>query len=154
MRRAGSLHGGNMFRHMIDLNADPCCSEDGRLRPSGIHIRRGLIHWDPKRFSLYQLPEQRNGFSAINGRSIWRRVQDMPLANANMLDYWKLFPEMIPDVCEGICTCFFGTHYLEERDRGEEFVRCLHTLDGKHIEIDILLDGFGFSSDCRIALYD
>jgi hypothetical protein len=153
MVRAGSF-GGIMLQHKIDMSADACNSRDGRLRPSDVHVRRGIIDWDPQRFKLYRLPELRRGFSALHGQMIWRRVRDMPLANANMLDYWWLFPEMIPRACDNVCTCFFGTHYIEERERDEMFVRCLWNSGGKRVEIDILINGFGFSSDCRIALYE
>lgn len=89
------------------------------------HKGSGQFKYDSTKVKLYLSEKQKNG-KTINGDSLCRELKDLPVVNANLLDF--LLKEenqyLIPDEWKGKVIFFWGTIY--KNVHGDLFIRCLY----------------------------
>ena len=76
----------------------------------------------PDDADLYVSEEQKNG--PVSGNELQKKLADLPVLNAVMLDWYLAHPERIPEAWRGKVVFFWGTIYL--RAPGLLYVRCLY----------------------------
>lgn len=106
-------------RHIIDCDAEP-------FVPPGMevieHIRGGQIEWGMAKVRLYLDKTQIRG-GVINGYELRRKLFPV-LANATILDYLLVHPDLIPKAWKKKLVHFPGTIYRERLDER----RCIRYL--------------------------
>jgi hypothetical protein len=86
------------------------------------HRKGGYLKWDPKKISLHLSENQKNG-KFIKGNDLRKELENLPVLNANILDYLFINPYFIPEEWKGKYIFFWGTIF---RDSGGGLrVRCL-----------------------------
>lgn len=75
------------------------------------------------------VPIYRRATSTSRATSFAKELEDQPVLNANVLDFLREHPELIPDEWKGKFTFFWGTIY-RHRD-GDLYVRCLYWDGGR-----------------------
>ena len=113
--------------YVIDLDADPLIPYE-RWEVEE-HRKGGQFIWNPEAVRLYlSLSQMRD--KSINGNKLREELADLPVFNANLLDYLLSHSHLIPEewkVDENghTCyTCFWGTIFLSAPN--EPCVRCLY----------------------------
>ena len=94
--------------HLIDLDADPRIPYDGWKVEE--HKKGGQFKWDALKVQLFLNKKQQDGGS-IEGNKLRKELADMPVYNANLLDYLLDNPHLIPEEWKGKAVCFWGTIY-------------------------------------------
>jgi len=94
---------------MIDLDAEPFIPE-GWTVPKGFHQKGGQFAFDPAQMKLYIDAGQQNGKS-IPGTQLHQKLADVPVMNANMLDWYLANRQHIPEEWKGKHIFFWGTIY-------------------------------------------
>ncbi len=104
---------------VINLNADPFVPEGWKVEE---HKKGGEFTFDASQVKLHSDPGQQNG-KYIQGHKLRKRLKNVPVMNAVLLDWYLANPQYIPDEWKGKFVFFWGTIY---RDRsGDLYVRCL-----------------------------
>lgn len=85
------------------------------------HRKGGNFEFNSAKFSLYFSSSQDNG--GICGHDLYKELSDKQLWNANALDYFLQFPELIPKEFKMLKVFFWGTIY--RNCLGSLYVRCL-----------------------------
>lgn len=117
--------------HVINLDADPRIPYDGWKVEE--HKKGGQFKWDPAKVQLFLHKKQQGG--SIEGNKLRKELADMPVYNANLLDYLLDNPHLIPDewkVDEKGNTrfiFFWGTIYRDSD--GSLYVRYLYFRGGR-----------------------
>lgn len=97
-----------IIKHIIDCDADPYVP-DG-LKKVEMHQKGGQFEWNPRKIKLYLTNKQQNG-KHVSGYFIHKELIDMPVINANVLDYLLANPNLIPDNWKDKYIFFWGTIY-------------------------------------------
>ncbi|NQV13324.1 MAG: hypothetical protein HQ530_03415 [Parcubacteria group bacterium] len=107
-------------QHIIDLDADPFLPKGWK----GVeeHRKGGQFEFDPTQVALY-LSERQKGGKVIGGHDLREELKDRPVFNANLLDWYLVHPEHIPEEWKGKAICFWGTIYRNAH--GRLVIRCL-----------------------------
>lgn len=113
--------------------------------------------WNPERLGFFRLRRQERGFSGIKGAQIVRAAIKLrvPLANINLFDFLKEYPEETPKwVKDGWYLYFVIPQYVERK--GGSFARYLHwnSRTNSLEEGDTLITGYGFTPRCVLATYE
>ncbi|MDD5397270.1 MAG: hypothetical protein PHW24_04440 [Candidatus Moranbacteria bacterium] len=95
------------IRHIIDCDADPFVPDGWKIEK---HLKGGKFEWNADKVSLYLSKEQEGG-SAIEGNKLRKKLEKMPVLNANVLDYLLKNPQLIPEDWKGKAVFFWGTIY-------------------------------------------
>ena len=104
---------------VINLDADPSTPDGWKVES---HTKGGHFTFDPSQVVLQLDSGQQNGKS-IKGTELRSKLKDVPVMNANMLDWYLANPQHISEEWKGKYVFFWGTIY---RDRdGSLCVRCL-----------------------------
>lgn len=113
-------------RHLIDSDAEPYTPAGWKIET---HHRMGVLTVNPGRIKLFRTEKQLRE-KKVSGLELQKELKSKKILNANFLDHFLRFPEMIPDFFEkdspGITTVyvfFWGTKYRDREDR--LCVRCL-----------------------------
>ncbi len=106
--------------HAIDCDADPLIPYEGWKVES--HKKGGLFVWDPSKVVLHLSENQKDG-KCIVGNKLRKELADVPMYNANVLDYLVKHPHLIPEEWKGKVVFFWDTIYRGSGDR--LYVRCL-----------------------------
>ncbi len=100
-------HELRQMKYIIDCDADP-------FIPNGMevveHHKGGQLEWNAEKILLYLSKLQRIG-KYIEGNNLRKELEDMPVLNANVLDYLLAHPEFIPEEWKGKAVFFWGTIY-------------------------------------------
>ncbi len=112
---------GDRCPYVIDCDADPSV-------PRGLsieyHKKHGSMLWTPRRFGLYLSERQKNG--VLTGKELEYELEDQPVANACVGDFFVKNPDLIPEKWIGLYLFFWGTIYRDiHRDL---YVRCLYMI--------------------------
>jgi hypothetical protein len=127
---------GRKKEHVIDCGKEPLWAPSDQkpvlrsfdqpnpnFQCAGVYYHKlgEKILWDPKNFKLRIHPKRPENIT-FSEMLDW--VKKEPIMNANVLDYWLLHPEMVPEECKGenVSVFFWGTVYLDTF--GGLFVRC------------------------------
>lgn len=136
----------------MNLEADSH-SQPERWEPN-LHKRHGILKWDPKRFMLYRTMRQLSGMTALLGREIFNDVKNLQMLNANCIDFFKRHQKRIlTDEHREFVFISWGTIYYERTSGREPFVRGLEWNGHEWQEIDLPVDGYGFSAKCAALMY-
>lgn len=120
----------NTVEHVIDCDADPLIPFDGWKVEE--HKKAGSLKWDATKVKFHLSDKQKNG-KTIEGNKLRKELADMPVMNANVLDYLMRNPHLIPEEWkktekgETRYIFFWGTIY--RGSGGYLSVRCL-SFDG------------------------
>lgn len=106
--------------HVIDCDAAPFCPKGWTVEE---HRKGGQFEWNPNKVSLYLDESQQNGKVTV-GNKLRKKLVNLEVANANMLDYLLAHPDLIPEEWKGEMVFFWGTIYYYSPD-GTFFVRYL-----------------------------
>lgn len=110
---------------VIDLDAGPFVPDGWKVEE---HQKGGQFAFDQSKVTLHLHTGQLNG-GRIKGTSLQKKLTNLPVMNANMLDWYLAHPQHIPEEWKGKYVFFWGTVY---RDRfGNLCVRCLYWLGGQ-----------------------
>lgn len=118
--------------HVIDLNAAPFVPPWATVDK---HQTGGFFTWDPKQVELYLSPNQREeeNHDSVLGFGLHCEIAEMPIFNANLLDYLLAHKDIIPEEWKRDeqgrirYICFWGTIYRHNyRGRSYPYVRCLY----------------------------
>ncbi len=122
----------NTIKHIIDLSADP-------HSPNGWAIeehRKGnaSFEFDPNLITFH-LSEKQKGGKIIEGNKLRKELKDLPVFNANLLDYLLKNPNLIPEEWkkdgEGNTRYIFFWGTIYRSSDGNLCVRCLCWNDGQ-----------------------
>jgi hypothetical protein len=108
---------------IIDLTAVPFIPDGWELEE---HHGEGVWQFDSHHIQLWLTPLQSAGNSMEHGEHVIKELGDLPVLNANVLD-WLLLPEnqhLIPNGWRSKIIYFWGTIYSWNRRRWK-VVRCL-----------------------------
>lgn len=112
--------------HLINCEADPFIPEGWSVEK---HRRGGLFKFDdPAKISFYLSKKQKKGDYSV-GNDLRKELKNMPVLNANVLDYLLAHPELIPESWKGKAIFFWGTIY--RYSSGSLCVRCLSWFGSK-----------------------
>jgi hypothetical protein len=131
--------------HLIDCDASPFIPEGWTVEE---HKKGGLYKFDSGKISLYLSKKQKKG-GYSEGNDLRKELVNMPVPNANVLDYLLAHPELIPELWKGKAVFFWGTIY--RISLGGLSVRCLYWL-GSEWGWSCHWLGGNFSSDRPAAL--
>jgi hypothetical protein len=92
---------------IIDLDADPVIPDGWKVES---HQKGGQLVFDTASVKLHLDTGQQNG-SLIKGNELRKKLTNMPVMNANMLDWYLAHPECIPEEWKGKYVFFWGTIY-------------------------------------------
>ena len=106
-------------KNIIDCDANPFTPDGWKVVD---HKKAGQLIWDPTRISLYLSEGQKNG-KVIKGKKLCKELKNMPVLNANVLDYLLANPHLIPEEWKDKYVYFWGTIYRDSD--GDLRVRCL-----------------------------
>lgn len=101
----------------------------------------------PDDADLYVSEEQKNG--PVSGNELQKKLADLPVLNAVMLDWYLAHPERIPETWKGKLVFFWGTIYRDAN--GYLFVRVLDW-NGDQWNWDGYCLGYDFSSSDPAAV--
>ncbi len=96
------------------------------------HIPRGKFLFDSRLFGLHLLPTQES--KPLMGSVVKNGLKELPTANANLLEYLLLHPDLFPNEWKikvhtnPKCIFFWSTTYADSHET--EFVRCLYFATG------------------------
>lgn len=141
---------------LIDLDADPVIPPGWYGFTS--HIKRGMLEWNPKLFSMYFSLFQQNGKHIwgpyLQGEIVTRH--DYLLLNANVLDYWLSHQDIIPEECKNpqISLCFWGTIYSIKKSRPQRYVRQLFLRDNGSFDWTYRAVDTMFDCKFPVAVYE
>lgn len=110
----------NLIDHVIDCDADPFVPSGWKVIE---HKKGGQLKWDPTKISLYLSKKQRDG-RVTEGNILRKELENMPVTNANVLDYLLANPHLIPEEWKGKYVFFWGTIYRSSS--GSLYVRFLY----------------------------
>lgn len=122
----------SVVRHVVDLSADP-------YSPNGWAIeehRKGdtSFEWNPDLITFH-LSEKQKGGKTIEGNKLRKELKDLPVFNANLLDYLLKNPNLIPEEWkkygEGNTRYIFFWGTIYRRSDGILCVRCLYWRGGQ-----------------------
>ncbi len=129
--------------YLIDCDADPFIL-------SGLtvveHKKGGLWKWNPL-LTLHLVEKQEKG--TISGDDLRKELSDLPVLNANVLDYLWEHPDLIPENWKGKVVFFWGTIY--GGSDGKLYVRYLFWDGSRWFRYYFWLGG-DFHSGCPAAL--
>jgi len=128
------------IRHLIDCNAAPFVPEDWSVEE---HRKGGMLKWDPNEVTLHLSEHQKDG-KVIVGTELHRELKRESVLNANVLDYLRAHPALIPEEWKGKYVFFWGTIY--RNPSGSLCVRFLYFDGGKWYWDYFWLD-FGWSDN-------
>jgi len=138
-----------ILHHLIDCDARP-------FVPDGLSFKEadqlpgtvgGKLLWDKAKSALFLAETQEKGM--VSGHALLKELKDKPVFKANVLDYLRAHPELIPEDWKGKAVFFWGTIY---RNRGGYLcVRYLYRDGGRWGWHCLWLDG-GWSSDDPAAV--
>jgi len=131
------------IEHIINLDADPFIPPGWTVVE---HKKGGLWKWN-SRITLHLSRKQKKGL--ITGHDLRKELADLPVLNANVLDYLWEHPELIPENWKGKAVFFWGTIYRDSD--GYLFVRYLYWNGSRWRRYYSWLDG-GFSAFSPAAL--
>lgn len=94
------------------------------------HKKDGQLRFNPSKINLY-LSEKQSGDNSINGNKLHKELKNMPVLNANVLDYLLANPKIIPEEWKSKTIFFWGTIYNDYN--GDLFVRYLCWCLGKFV---------------------
>ena len=97
-------------KHVIDCDADP-------FLPKGwkgveFHRKHGQLEFASDKVNLYLSKEQVPG-KYIVGTDLRKELENVPVYNANVLDYLLAHPELISESWKGKAVFFWGTIYRD-----------------------------------------
>ena len=101
----------------------------------------------PDDADLYMSEKQKNG--PVSGNEFQKKLADLPVLNAAMLDWYLAHPERIPETWKGKLVFFWGTIYRDAN--GYLFVRVLDW-NGDQWNWDGYCLGYDFSSSDPAAV--
>lgn len=111
---------------LIDCDAAPFVPEGWRVEE---HKNGGQMKWDPSRVTLY-LSDNQKGNKHIEGNNLRKELENLPVQNANVLDFLLKHVELIPEAWKRdergntCCIFFWGSVYRDSY--GCFCVRCLY----------------------------
>ena len=115
----------SVIKHIIDCDAEPFCPKGWKVEE---HRKGGQLEWDHSKAMLHLSPNQMDG-KYIEGNKLRKELANMPVMNANVLDWYLAHPELIPDEWKGKVIFFWGTIY--RLSDGLLYVRYLFWGDGE-----------------------
>ncbi len=110
----------------IDLDADPFVPSDWKVEE---HRKGGQWKYDPTKLRLHLSVKQQNG-QVVTGLELCKELADLPVMNANLLDWYLINPEFIPNELKNQPTFFWGTRYRDPY--GNQYVRFLYRRGQKY----------------------
>jgi hypothetical protein len=132
------------LEHLIDSDSAP-------FIPNGMsveeHKKGGLFKFDPAKIFPYLSKKQKKG--SIGGHDLRKELANLPVLNANVLDYLLAHPELIPEEWKNKYIFFWGTIYSDSV--GYLYVRCLDW-NGSKWDWDCSWLDSDFNSDNPAAL--
>jgi hypothetical protein len=140
------IKGQGVGTNVIDCDADPFLPDGWKVEE---HKKGGQLVFDPSTVQFYLADGQKNGKS-IEGNKLRKELVNMPVMNANVLDYLLANPDLIPEEWKKDekgntrYIFFWGTVY--RRSNGNLCVRCLYWDDsGWYWSLRwLVIDFFGF----------
>ncbi|HAS00297.1 MAG TPA: hypothetical protein DEA89_03345 [Candidatus Moranbacteria bacterium] len=114
-----------LTKHIIDCDAEPFIPDGLKVEK---HCKDGQFEWDIDKVSLHLSKEQACG-NSIEGNKLRKKLEKMPILNANVLDYLLKNSQLIPEDWKGKAIFFWGTIY--RRSDGGLYVRCLYWRGGQ-----------------------
>lgn len=114
-----------VVEHMIDLDADPFVPEGWKVEE---HKKGGKWKFDPKRVKFH-LSKSQTGINTVTGNELRKELANVPVMNANTLDWCLAHPEFIPEGWKGKAVFFWGTVY--RNSVGDLCVRYLYWDGGR-----------------------
>ncbi len=114
----------NEADHIIDLDAKPFILTRWSVKEiDQLASRvRGQFKYDHIGAKLHLSKNQQNG-KIIWGHELRKELETQPVLNANLLDFYLVYPELIPEEWKGKLVFFWGTIYRDSDDF--LCVRCL-----------------------------
>ena len=105
-------------RHVIDCDVDPFTPNGWKVEE---HRKDGQLEWDPEKITLHLDDAQKNG--VIEGNDLRSNFKNVPVLNANVLDYLLANPHLISEEWKDKYVFFWGTIF--RRHDGYLYVRFL-----------------------------
>ncbi len=142
-------------REYVPMSADPIpCQTDRWDWDTTTFKRQGTLMWEPSRLSIFQIPLQLEGYSGIQGTQIFKAAEAQPVPNINLMQFLLQHPFLVPEWVKDGWYLYFPIPVYWER-RGPAYVRYIYWNHKRDClcEGDTLRDGFGFTSDCAVAIY-
>ena len=102
-----------VVKRIIDLDADPFVPEGWIVEE---HIKGGQFEFDPAKVALY-LDERQKNCGLIEGNKLREKLKGRLVYNANLLDFYLVHSELIPQEWKGKAVFFWGTIYRELKGR-------------------------------------
>jgi hypothetical protein len=130
---------------IIDLDADPFVPDGWKVEE---HTKSGPFAFDSSQVKLHIDAGQQNG-KRIGGNDLRKKLKNVPVMNANLLDWYLANPRHIPEEWKGKYVFFWGTIYRHRR--GDLVVRCLYWDGGQWCWGHCWL-GYGWSADNPAAV--
>lgn len=131
-----------IIEHLIDCDVAPFVPEGWTV----VENRQcGKVR--PDDADLYMSEEQKNG--PVSGNELQKKLADLPVLNAAMLDWYLAHSERIPEAWRGKLVFFWGTIYRDAN--GYLFVRVLDW-NGDQWNWDGYCLGYDFSSSDPAAV--
>src|SRR3989344_5509559 len=87
------IKGNSTSGHVIDCDADPFVPDGWKVEE---HKKDGQLDFDPAQVLFHLADGQKNGKS-IKGNKLRKELANMPVMNANVLDFLLANPDIIPD---------------------------------------------------------
>jgi hypothetical protein len=87
------IKGNGASGHTIDCDADPYLPDGWKVEA---HIKGGSLDFEPAQMQFYLADGQKNG-KTIEGNKLRKELANMPVLNANVLDYLLANPDLIPE---------------------------------------------------------
>ena len=110
-------------RHIIDCNAAPFIPDGWRIEPKDQlagAVGRKLL-WGKNKVGLFLAKKQKKRL--IDGHELRKELKNKPVLKANVLDYLRAHPGLIPEEWKNKAVFFWGTVYCDPG--GSLCVRCL-----------------------------
>jgi hypothetical protein len=85
------------IEHLINCDANPFVPRGWKVEE---HKKSGQIKWDPAKILLHLSKNQKGG-KVINGNNLRKELENLPVLNANVLDYLLANPHLIPNKWKG-----------------------------------------------------
>ncbi|HRH26412.1 MAG TPA: hypothetical protein PLF31_03010 [Candidatus Paceibacterota bacterium] len=113
----------NVMRHVIDCDTNPYLPNGWTVKE---HRKGGQMEWDSLKVALHLSPNQM-GNKRVKGNKLRKELANIPVMNANVLDYLLAHTELISEEWKGKVVFFWGTIY---RDSGGNL--CVRYLCWRH----------------------
>lgn len=119
------IKGTGTSGHIIDCDAAPFVPDGWKVEE---HKKDGKLDFDASQV-LFHLADGQKGGKSIEGNKLRKELANMPVMNANVLDYLLANPDLIPDEWKADESgntryiFFWGTVY--RYSDGDLYVRCL-----------------------------